>query len=271
MKNNILTREFLYGLIADNIDLIESHLSLKQNRDFIINVFRESAMLARLFENSVNENKDYDYVSFNAFWENVVSILNDGAFRDYVDTIIRQKIHEKLKGNSKTTYKAIIVSTFKEIAGFHNKVIEDCFENPWFSDNDTSKSSAKPKTFLSYAYFDKGVTLGLYIYFQINGVMLYVNWMWSGLNTDSWITKDQLDKELETSIQFLFLRSINSELEYYGSSHIRQWCSWEIGNYYTKRKNSKYYLSFYGKGTRKNELLSTFSVCRYVKNGIING
>ena len=84
------------------------------------------------------------------------------------------------------------------------------------------------------------------------------------------VTKKQLDNELGRSNQFLFLRTINSELDYYGNSHIRQWCSWEIGNYYTKNPSRKFYINFYGT-TLKNDLLTTFSIFRYVKDGIING
>ena len=271
MENDVLSRELLYRIIADNFDLIEPHLVLKQNQDYIIGVFRDSAKLARLFESGIDDNNDYSFDSFNDLWTEAVSVLEEDSFRDYIVTTIRQSFSEKRGSNSKNTYKALIVSVFKGMAEFHNKLIEKCFENPWFSDKFPSGASDKPRTFLSYAYSDKGVTLGLYIYFQMNGGSLYVNWMWSGINPHSRITKDQLDKELSGSIQFLFLRTINSELDYYGSSHIRQWCSWEIGNYYTKRKSSKYYLNFYGKGAGKNDLLSTFGICKYVKDGIING
>lgn len=264
-----ITREYLFKLIAENFQLIDQFLVLKQNRQFIIEVFSDSARISKQLENDISSGDNFSFSSFNDYWKSIVISIGNDSFRQFIDNAIRKKVYDKLKGISKDTYKSIVISIFKEMAAYHNKIIESNFAAPWFGLKSLTNSNDVPQTFLSYAYFDKGISLGLYLYFQINGGFLYVNWMWSGTNPSP-ITKQQLNDELGKSNQFLFLRTLNSELDYYGNSHIRQWCSWEIGNYYTKNSSQKYYLNFYGKMS-KNDLLSTFSIFRYVKDGIING
>lgn len=69
--------------------------------------------------------------------------------------------------------------------------------------------------------------------------------MWDRVNNHSSVTKEKLEEALKDSNQFLFLRTTNSELRIRGNNSIRQWCAWEIGNFYTKHKEEKYYTSFY--------------------------
>lgn len=70
--------------------------------------------------------------------------------------------------------------------------------------------------------------------------------MWDGVNSHSSMTKSKLESALADSDQFLFLRTTNSELRVRGNNNsVRQWCAWEIGNYYTKHKDEKYYTSIY--------------------------
>ena len=72
------------------------------------------------------------------------------------------------------------------------------------------------------------------------------------------------------SNQFLFLRTTNSELRIRGNNNsIRQWCAWEIGNFYTKHKEEKYYTSFYDKTEPRNDILDTFRPMREVVLGEI--
>ena len=271
MENDALTRENLYRIVADNFKLIDPYLTLKHNRDFIIRVFEDSANLAKKIEADIASNIDYDFVTFNKWCEETVSMLKEQSFKSFVDTTIRKNILQKIVEKKIIEFKAIVFSVFKEMADYHNRIIDACFPKHWFSfDRNPRESLGWPQTFLSYAYFDKGVTLGLYIYFWINGGFLYVNWMWSGVNHNSGTTKGQLDEELQRSHQLLFLRTIHSELRYRGSSQVRQWCSWEIGNFYTKNKTRKYYLDFYDLGKSKNDLLSTFGIFRNVRRGLIN-
>ena len=264
-----ITRQYLYSLLAANFNLIEKYLLLKHNRDFIIEIFEDSSRISEIIEREIDTSIDYSFESFNRFWKNIVETTKNESFRDYIDSFIRHKLYEKANNRSTDSFNVIAISLFKEIAAYQNKVISQNFVKKWFDSERSTNKNDVPQTFLSYAYVDKGISLALFIYFLIHGGFLYVNWMWSG-SGPSKITKSELNEELSNSQQFLFLRTLNSELDYYGSSHIRQWCSWEIGNYYTKNKDRKYYLNFYGK-TTKNDMLSTFNIFFYVKNGIING
>lgn len=123
---------------------------------------------------------------------------------------------------------------------------------------------------LSYAYYDKGLTQALFYYFWLRSGFLYVNWMWDGANNHSSATKKKLEYALKDSNQFLFLRTTNSELRIRGNNNsIRQWCAWEIGNFYTKHKEEKYYTSFYDKTEPRNDILDTFRPMREVVLGEI--
>lgn len=80
----------------------------------------------------------------------------------------------------------------------------------------------------------------------------------------------ELEDALKDSNQFLFLRTTNSELRIRGNNNsIRQWCAWEIGNFYTKHKEEKYYTSFYDKTEPRNDILDTFRPMREVVLGEI--
>ena len=133
----------------------------------------------------------------------------------------------------------------KAIADYQEEVIETNFIG--LSDNEIIRTARK-HPFLSYAYYDKGLTQALFYYFWLRSGFLYVNWMWDGANNHSSATKEKLEDALKDSNQFLFLRTANSELRIRGNNNsIRQWCAWEIGNFYTKHKEEKYYTSFYDK------------------------
>lgn len=268
MAEDLITRGYLYNLVVERFELIEKFLVVKQNVNIIKNVFSDSARICNIVDELLRENIQFELSTFDNFYKRIRSLITFEGFREYLDSAIRKKTYDKLRGATNDSYNAFIVYILKEIAKYHNKLIEHNFNKFWHTRNEVRNFNNRPQTFLSYAYTDKGISLALYIYFLINGGFLYVNWMWSGTNFAS-VTKQELDDELSNSNQFLFLRTLNSELNYYGSSHIRQWCSWEIGNYYTKNKSQKFYLSFYG-NTTNNDLLSTFNIFRYVRDGIIN-
>ncbi|MFR7390360.1 MAG: hypothetical protein ACLUTU_16370 [Blautia faecis] len=79
-----------------------------------------------------------------------------------------------------------------------------------------------------------------------------------------------MEDALKDSNQFLFPRTTNSELRIRGNNNsIRQWCAWEIGNFYTKHKEEKYYTSFYDKTEPRNDILDTFRPMREVVLGEI--
>lgn len=62
---------------------------------------------------------------------------------------------------------------------------------------------------------------------------------------DGRVLKNNLENALADSEQLLFIRSVNSELDINGKHIIRPWCSWELGNFYTKNKDEKYFINLY--------------------------
>lgn len=265
-----LTREYLYNFVVEKFQMIEPFLKMKQNKDFVIDTFKNSASFIAYFEKDIDKEEDYSFERFDELMRESMKTIDNDSFKEILNGRILKNIDDKFKSKKNITYKSIVVSVFKEIALYQNRIIEQNFVKIWFDDKQRVNYDQMPQTFLSYAYYDKGISLALYLYFLVHGGFLYVNWMWSGANSDSSITKKQLDLELNKSVQFLFLRTLNSELDYYGSSQIRQWCSWEIGNYYTKNKQKKYYINFYGKRTKTNDILATFNIFKTINKGIIN-
>lgn len=264
-----LTREYLFNLVADRFDLIEHHLLYSVDREMVLRVFRDSSKVAHILEREVDNREKYGFESALLFLDEIVSLIRDEDFLLFFNQNVRKAITDRYEKKRIMDIRAFVVVVFRKMAEFHNTLIGKQFAHPWFDNKVDTVFGSLPQTFLSYAYDDKGLTLGLFLYFFVNGGFLYVNWMWSGVNKNSRITKDQLDGELEKSNQFLFLRTLNSELDYYGSSHIRQWCSWEIGNYYTKKDDEKYLLNFYGSKGKQNDLLFTFKPLSGITKGVI--
>lgn len=107
-------------------------------------------------------------------------------------------------------------------------------------------------TFLSYAFKDKLVSFLLFLEARESNIVLFVDWMYnydySEVPKNHAVNlKRSLAYFLNASNKLLYLRSINSELNtsvtLYGKfgkrqKMVRQWCSWEIGNFY------KYYTNF---------------------------
>lgn len=150
------------------------------------------------------------------------------------------------------------------LSKFHDEFIFNFFNFKSLNINDFRNM---PQTFLSYAYVDKGLTLGLFFYFLINHGFLYVNWMWFGSSSSAAHIKAELEKELEKSSQFLFLRTMNSELNIRSGGMVRQWCAWEIGNFYTKHKDEKFLTNFYDSPYTSSDLLNNFNSFKFVLNG----
>ena len=173
--------------------------------------------------------------------------------------------NKKLSNNS-NSFKTFFRYLLKTIAEYQEEVIEANF----IEIEDISRVRfGRKQTFLSYTYYDKGLTQALFYYFWLRSGFLYVNWMWNGVNSNSSITKKILEDELNRSNQLLFLRTINSELRIRGNHSIRQWCSREIGNFYTKHSDEKYYTSFYDTIEASNDILDTFKPMKEVVHGDI--
>lgn len=192
--------------------------------------------------------------------------LEDYEVVNQLRQILEKRLTEKSGKKAEVTAKDIFRLILKAIADYQDKIIK---ENHILMEDYDRVSENRPQTFLSYAYYDKGLSLALFIYFWNRGGFLYVNWMWEKANTLGIKTKIKLEKALSDSQQLLFLRTTNSELHTKGNNSIRQWCSWEIGNFYTKRETEKYYTSFYDKEIPRNDLLDSFKPMKMVDNGRI--
>ncbi|MCC2228292.1 hypothetical protein [Blautia fusiformis] len=195
--------------------------------------------------------------------------VQDLLFVQRITNQIQQQMSKKMEKeqSSSNSFKTYFRYLLKAIADYQEEVIETNFIG--LSDNEIIRTARK-QTFLSYAYYDKGLTQALFYYFWLRSGFLYVNWMWDGANNHSSATKQKLEYALKDSNQFLFLRTTNSELRIRGNNNsIRQWCAWEIGNFYTKHKEEKYYTSFYDKTGPRNDILDTFKPMREVVLGEI--
>ena len=262
-----LTRSMLFKLVAaeSNEQLIKS---IFKEPNTILELFNQSSIFISFFESRILKDTSYRYSDlFNEmFYENIQKI-QDIHFRNYL-----YKEYDKLKFQNKNklwTFRDYFNHLIRIIAKYHSKIISNLYIGYNEDNRKTIKPPLMPQTFLSYAYDDKGVTLGLYLYFLNNGGFLYVDWMWHG-ELHGVKIKNSIYHELLNSSQFLFLRSPSSELETgQGERMIRQWCSWEIGNYFNLKDNKKYFTNFYKAKKPTNEILCDFDQAYYVSNGLI--
>ncbi len=121
----------------------------------------------------------------------------------------------------------------------------------------SKKNERELLVFFSYAYKDRVYTLGFFLFFLRCNILLYVDWLFNGEKESTLELKEYLNKIMEKCDCLFFLRTINSELSLRGSRQIRQWCSWEIGNFYHFSKK-KYYIETFDIWTDRNSMLETF-------------
>lgn len=261
-----------YTLFMESGDFIANGDNVIQYRNPIAvrDMYYDSARLIGGFEDIINSGNDSlitdEYQSM--FDVNARDIQNK-LFIERISELIQSQVNEK-KGKEKLStlpFKTYFRYLIKAIADYQEDIIKDNFIG--LSEMEDILKYRK-QTFLSYAYYDKGLTQALFIYFWMRAGFLYVNWMWDGVNSHSSLTKSKLERALADSEQFLFLRTTNSELRVRGNNNsVRQWCAWEIGNYYTKHKDEKYYTSFYDRTEPRNDILDTFSPMKEVVLGKI--
>lgn len=260
-----------YNLFMESGDLIESGEGIVRFRDYLSvkNMYYDSARLLRGFEDIINNGERMPQMKeYQAMFDRNVKEVQNLVFVHRVTNQIQQQMSKKMEKEQSFSnlFKTYFKYLLKAIADYQEEVIETNFIE--ISD-DESIRTARKKTFLSYAYYDKGLTQALFYYFWRRSGLLYVNWMWDGVNNHSSVTKEKLEEALKDSNQFLFLRTTNSELRIRGNNSIRQWCAWEIGNFYTKHKEEKYYTSFYDKIEPRNDILDTFRPMKEVVLGEI--
>jgi len=257
-----------YQLFKESEGLIKKGESVVLFKDNIsvANMYNDSAQLISGLENIINEGTEVQRLDefIELFDRNARDVKNE-----LLVTRVKNQIDQQMK--EKNQYKTISIKTYFKylimfIADYQEEVIKENFIG---LSKDAINHYGRKQTFLSYAYYDKGLTQALFYYFWVNSGYLYVNWMWDGVNKQSSVTKEKLEVALNDSDQFLFLRTPNSELRMSGNNSIRQWCAWEIGNFYTKHKEEKYYTSFYDKTDFKNDILDTFRPMKEVYKGWI--
>lgn len=260
-----LTRHELFWESGNFIENGDGVIKFKDYSS-VKNMYYDSARLIRGFEDIINkeEYKESQSGYKTLFKDNAREIKNKDFVQKISYTIEKNIVNKKISNNN--SFKVFFKYLLNAIAEYQEEVIKANF----IKIEDISHIRfGKNQTFLSYAYYDKGLTQALFYYFWLRSGFLYVNWMWNGVNSNSSITKKILEDELNRSNQLLFLRTINSELRTPGSYNVRQWCSWEIGNFYTKHSDEKYYTSFYDTIEVKNDILDTFKPMKEVVHGAI--
>lgn len=256
-----------YDLFIESGDFIKSGDGIVRFADYesVKNTYYDSAQLIKGFEDIINSTERMPPMEEGQaiFKRNAYEVQNLLFVRRIEDQIQKQMSGKRSSSDPFKTYFSYLL---KAIADYQEKVIGTNFIG--LSDDGSIRTERK-LTFLSYAYYDKGLTQALFYYFWKRSGFLYVNWMWDGVNNHSSATKEKLEDVLKYSNQFLFLRTTNSELRIRGNHSIRQWCAWEIGNFYTKHKEEKYYTSFYDKIEPQNDILDTFKPMKEVVLGKI--
>lgn len=188
--------------------------------DYSINEYQDNYVAIKvIIDHVLNKNKD-SVLDIRRVFENIVSQTNQYLGKNF-DTLTND-IDGKYSKNS-----------FPEWLSKLN------YEYP---------PQNMPKVFLSHAYTDQPVTMSLFKYLYKNNIYLYVDWM-HNTKMQTLKLKNSLIRELNSSHQILFLRTLNSELKLRGGNNqIRQWCAWEIGcfdciNQYNN--NNKFYFNVY--------------------------
>jgi hypothetical protein len=242
------------SIIIKIIHVIEASLILLENVESYIHRFSQN-----------NETLNLDDIVFH----------NIDNFKEYIDSKENIKYENKklneIIGENRKIKKNDSLYIFNRMIDFITKFVSANidFNNDLFQFDYTDQNDQSNQVFLSYAYVDKIYTYGLFKIFKDNGIYLYVDWMHNGLTKNIDMLKRKLNDAMKNSSQFLFLRTLNSEFGILGSGQIRQWCSWEIGNYYTKIKTEKFYTNIYkeNQGSKPSSLLDTFQPLKYLHNG----
>lgn len=268
MGYSLFTRYNLFMLSGNLIKSGEVIVNFK-NPQQVSNMYIDSAKLIRGFEDIINNSFEIPQIEeYQKIFERNAREITNLMFVSKIKKLLEEQTRKK-KNPNLISFRSYFNYLLKAVANFQNEVIEENFIGIFFDNIVNIINIERKQTFLSYAYDDKGLTLALFYYFWNNSGFLYVNWMHNGVNNNGLVTKKILEEALEESNQLLFLRTVNSELRIRGNYSIRQWCAWEIGNFYTKNKGKKYYTSFYDKSESSNDMLDTFKPMKEVVFGEI--
>lgn len=166
----------------------------------------------------------------------------------YLTKLDFQTTEEEIKTNK--IQKSETIQHFRDYAYYLRNIAKEINKLISFNNQDFHLMPSQaniPQIFLSYAYEDRAISLGLYHFFASRGISLFVDWMHnSKLETGQKIV-DALIPPIHNSRQLLLLLTPNTEFSTSSSSFIRSWCSWEIGVFSDNNPhgiNEAYYLTY---------------------------
>lgn len=156
-----------YNLFMESGDLIESGEGIVRFRDYLSvkNMYYDSARLLRGFEDIINNGERMPQMEeYQAMFDRNVKEVQNLVFVHRVTNQIQQQMSKKMEKEQSFSnlFKTYFKYLLKAIADYQEEVIETNFIE--ISD-DESIRTARKKTFLSYAYYDKGLTQALFYYF----------------------------------------------------------------------------------------------------------
>ena len=169
-----------YNLFMESGDSIESGDGIVHFRDYLSvkNMYYDSARLIQGFEDIINnEERMPQMEEYQGIFDRNANEVQDLLFVQRITNQIQQQMSKKMEKeqSSSNSFKTYFRYLLKAIADYQEEVIENNFIG--LSDDELIRT-ARRKTFLSYAYYDKGLTQALFYYFWLRSGFLYVNWMW---------------------------------------------------------------------------------------------
>ncbi|MFS7399214.1 hypothetical protein [Carnobacterium maltaromaticum] len=290
--DEILTRYNVFHYLSENLSNFFSNKRLdstesESNRRDLIAAIRSITLLLDGVEETSDE-RILNNEPLSMIYDNLVLILQrniencKSALFD-IDSIENIEFHdlelllEKIPKN-KTWYatRQLLFNYLKQVNILSEKLFKfyqidielnlNSLQSDNFQDVDNFNlvlnNTVRHRAFLSYSYDDKFYTLGIFLIFLENGILLYVDWIFNAKKADIKQLKYDIDMIMFRCDYFIFLRTLNSELSIKGSRQIRQWCSWEIGRFYqytTELRKEKFYIDTFDSEEQTNELLKDFS------------
>lgn len=275
-----------YDVIMYLSENIETTFNMFKVEDKLMEFQLYLSALALLLKDIEDINiKDDNYLesNFNLLMNKIIE--NESNYKKFLE----ENLLEGILGNNsfllkykdieyKTPYdlKALLLSYMNFVTLLSNKLYENYdeifkhianeiklsnFTNST-SYNQLFNKSYKITGFFSYAYLDKTYSLGIFILFLNHNTLLYLDWLFNNQINCGIKLKEHINSIMKECDFLLFLRTVNSEINSKGTHHIRQWCSWEIGNFYQyqNEKSLKFCIHTLGNNQNANILLDDFKI-----------
>lgn len=228
----------MYSELYSIFDKIESDFIISNKKNTHYNLHNKSSPYESIRKYISSSNKIQDFIKSGE----QVTVGDLGESSKKIKLEINEDNLENRSGSKKGEY--LFLQVLKAVEARANDLIDSIVK-----DSPERLRISKPKEmcqiFLSHAYLDRVYTFSLFCYFYHKGIYLYIDWMHNQKITDGSLLKNSLAGELAISQSLVFLSTVNSELTIRGGSSIRQWCSWEIGLYYTMNNNNKFLIRSY--------------------------